>query len=65
MMQEVWNEIQGIPVVKKNIRWEGPTEERIQELKKKLDDFKEKARKEKDEYEAKMKPAMQVEEESK
>jgi Fibronectin type III domain len=39
------------------MRWEGPTEERIQELKKKLDDFKEKARKEKDEYEAKMKPA--------
>ena len=59
MMKEVWHEIQGLPAPKReNMPWDGPTEVRIEELKKKLDAFREKAKKDKEDYEAKMKPVV-------
>jgi len=54
MMREVWNELQGLPIPKRDHAWGGPTEVRIEELKKKHEAFIARLAKEDQEYKAKI-----------
>ena len=53
MMKEIWHEIKGLPKPKSDLPWDGPTEMRVAELKKKLQAYETKVTKLKDDYEAK------------
>jgi hypothetical protein len=54
MMREVWNELQGLPIPKREHAWDGPTEVRIAELKKKHEAFVARLAKESADYKAKI-----------
>jgi hypothetical protein len=51
MIREIWCEIKGLPKPVFDEVWDGPLEPRIVELKKKMESFVEKTRKQKEEYE--------------
>ena len=53
MIRDIWFELQGKPLPEGEEKWEGDPKVRVEELKKKLKNFEEKASREKEESERK------------
>jgi hypothetical protein len=51
MIKEIWCEIKGLPKPTYADVWDGPIEPKIQEIKLRMMDFEDKARKQKEEWE--------------